>query len=444
MIATPLDGCGEHLENDEQSVEILLDPEVLRALYRRGRRRLRDIQSASQASLKLDRLRGVLKVMGSKEAVADVQRQLDCVLGSHLEVSAPVWAELMRTRADPDLSQAAVAQIQQASGCRIHIERSSHQVQLFGPTETNIVAQHLLQELEGMCVEETVDVDSPMNLDLEELQKFAAEFGVTLQVEEMHISVFGIKGAVLEAAKALRSYDSGQNPLDPSIDRSQAADAARSAIATAMSMLTVEEDSNFVPPLPKFMLSPMQNASPVQTSDNVMQGAVTFKKPGAFKGPSPQQKMFNPQDAGLQSTYETCVTCGGFGQYCVNCGKPTGKMLQYHPLASCPTCGVANFCAYCGHATGKMTQMGGAVAMQPKMYDNSYSYKPGMYDAIQVMPMQFFQPNSNGSQQVLVPVGKCIPINGQQGMRVIAGNPPNGAQGMMLVGPNGMQGVRCA
>mmetsp|Transcript_105032 Transcript_105032/g.182639 ORF Transcript_105032/g.182639 Transcript_105032/m.182639 type:complete len:440 (-) Transcript_105032:52-1371(-) len=438
MMATPLDGCGEFLDNDGHSVEILLDPEVLRALYRRGRRRLRDIQSSSQAALKLDRLRGVLKVSGSKEAVADVQRQLDCVLGSHLEVTPPVWAELMRTRADPDLSQAAVARIQHSSGCRIHIERNSHQVQLFGPTDTNIVAQHLIKELESMCDEEIVDIDFPMSLDLEELQKFAAEFGVTLQVEEMHITVFGIKGAVFEAARELRSYDLDKNHLDQSIDFGKATDDARSAITTAMSRLIVDPSSNFVPPMPIPMHSPMQNASPVQASDNVMQGAVTVKKAGSFKGPSSQQKMFNPQDAAMHSTYEYGMTSGGFGAYCVNCGKPTGKMQQY------------NFCAYCGHAIEKINQMGGAFAMPQEMYDNSFSYKPGMYcaDAIPMMPMQFVQQgvSNNGSQQVLVPVAKCIPFNGQQGLPVLAGNPSNGMQGgsMMLVSPtNGMQGVRC-
>jgi len=218
----------------EQSVEITLEPDVLNLLSRRGRRKLRDIQSSSQTVLKLDRLHGVLAVRGSQASIAEVRRQLGHLSSDTLQVTAAVWAELMRTRKNSDSSLAAVARIQEQSGCRMHVERDSQKVQLFGPKEETAVGQYLLRELETICIEDTVESKYCPRLDSEELHAFAQEFGVTLEIQDTQISVLGIEGAVMEAVRELRGYSARQRDLG---ERRLSSNVARTAIEGAMSKL---------------------------------------------------------------------------------------------------------------------------------------------------------------------------------------------------------------
>mmetsp|Transcript_17739 Transcript_17739/g.32828 ORF Transcript_17739/g.32828 Transcript_17739/m.32828 type:complete len:452 (+) Transcript_17739:110-1465(+) len=429
----------------EQTVDIVLDHDVLSALYRRGRRRFRDIQASSRAALKLDRLRGVLRATGTKDAIADVQRQLECVSGSHYDVAAAVWAELMRTRTEPDLNQAAVARIQHESGCRIHIERSAQQVQLFGPKDNSVVAQWLLEKLESLCMEEVLDVKSPLNLDLQKLQTFAQNYGVTVQVDERSLTILGIAGAVIEAARELRKYASNNQTLDLSIgiDCGEPSEVAREAITTAMSKLKMDSEKTA-----KFATSSLptpsttySNGSSMSSEENSMQGAVTLRMP---EGPSRHQapKMQETdlqwaQEADSKWGFDACPTCGGGRNFCVQCGNPTGKMLQC-PLAACPTCGVVNFCAYCGHATGKKKEFSGNM-QQAVSKSVPYGYEPGMFcaDQVPMRSMQIFQPGVNGTgNQVLIPVTMYNPYNTQyqQGVPVLANVSSNGLQ---AASPNG-------
>mmetsp|Transcript_148949 Transcript_148949/g.263327 ORF Transcript_148949/g.263327 Transcript_148949/m.263327 type:complete len:464 (-) Transcript_148949:72-1463(-) len=453
MLSVPPDISGEHMAR-EQTVEIMLDPEILGALYRRGRRRLRDIQSSSQATLKLDRLRGVLRVTGSQESIADVRRQLECVSGSHMSVAAAVWAELMRTRADPDLNQAAIARIQHESGCRIHIERSAQQIQLFGPKDNSMIAEQLLEELDRMCVEEVVDVKCPLDPGfLQKLQSFAQEFGVTLQVGGNHVNILGIKGAVAEAAKELCSYDADELQMVLSIDRDKSSDAARLAIHTALASLAVDPEKKAFIQSALGSSSPLVQNDTLVQADSLMQGAVTVKMPPPYpvnsKGPYDQQ-MHNMQGMEFQQGQMTCPTCGGGGNFCVHCGKPTEKMMM-SPHAACPTCGIVNFCAYCGQATAESARMNSMSAPQQELPEApSYQpYEPGMYQAEMIpqrMPMQFVQPGvrHNGSQQVMYQVAMCIPYDAsrQQGVPILAGMPSNNNQAsppMMAHAYNGVQ-----
>merc|ERR1719182_559977 len=116
------------------------------------------MQASTNASLKLDRARGVLQVKGDLESIDEVRNQLQRLTGPFVGVTAAVWAELMRTRTNLNTWEAAVAQIQQESGCRIHIERS---------------AQQLLDKLDRMCIQESVTMASPSQVDEEKLQPFA-------------------------------------------------------------------------------------------------------------------------------------------------------------------------------------------------------------------------------------------------------------------------------
>lgn len=143
----------------EKCVEIHLDSELLNILCRRGRRRLRLIQTDCGVGARLDRARSVLHVSGSEAAVQDVRRQLSSLRGPRKAVSPAVWAELMRTRTLADSSEdGLVAWLQQESGCRIHIERTRQEVRIFGPNEDVAVAEQMLEELERSCTEDLAQV----------------------------------------------------------------------------------------------------------------------------------------------------------------------------------------------------------------------------------------------------------------------------------------------
>jgi len=195
----------EGLQSDGIHEEIPLGPVLAGALCRRGRRRLRDIQASCQAILRFDRAHSVLHVFGSEEAVQAVRRQLESLGGLRKVIPPAVWAELMRTRTVHDSSQSMLAQLQQESGCRIHIERSQQEVRVFGPDEGTAVAERLLDELANDCIEEVVRTET-QTLPTAALQSVAHDHGVTLSIEDDQIIVLGLKDAVHDAVAELQGW----------------------------------------------------------------------------------------------------------------------------------------------------------------------------------------------------------------------------------------------
>lgn len=196
------------------TVEIPLEPELLNTLYRRSRRRLRDIQSSCRAALKLDRARGVLRATGSEDAVQAVRRQLENLSGPVKPLPVAVWAELMRTRTLKVSPKASIARMQAASGCRIHIERCRHEVRLFGPNDGVVVANRLLDEFSEMCGEEAVPLADPTTLSPSVLQAISHSFGITLCVEDRQIKVLGLKEPIGLAVAKLHEYLADPHGID--------------------------------------------------------------------------------------------------------------------------------------------------------------------------------------------------------------------------------------
>jgi len=401
-------------EQIEQTAEIGLSADVLAAICRRGRLHLRNIQSSSQATLKLDRFRGVLEVTGSKGAIADVHTQLECLTGPFLSVSASVWAELMRTRTNPDVSLAAVARLQEQSGCRIHIERSLPQIRLFGPKDKTGIAQRLLNLLESMCVEEAVEMKCPQYLDLQMLQTFAEEFGVTLQVEEKQIVVLGIDGAVKEASRELRNYESDSLHFEQGLEVVKSSDVARLAIEASMSKLRnprcPSSASTSADSLPAFV---EDNCD--QPTESQLQGAVISALP---KIPARQQcgKAQDTIKQGyLAESTTSCRTCGvSVANFCVHCGQPSVKVVQ-PACGACPDCRVAKFCVSCGKATATMNTGNKATVNSGNITTMSMTATTAMpcnkEDAANVdhqihhpmMPTQFFRPGVCGGDTMWAP-----------------------------------------
>jgi len=193
-------------------VTITLERELLRTLCRRSRRRLRDIQVACQATLRLDRLRGVLLVSGSEAAVQAVRNKLDSLGGPRKPVSGPVWAELMRTRTLHTTSQVSVAMLQEETGCRVHIERTRREVRLFGPSEGVTAASALIDRFADTCTEEAVIA----TVDPEALEALAHRCGVTFRLETGTVVALGLRERVDQAVEGLKCLAAGR-PLPPSL-----------------------------------------------------------------------------------------------------------------------------------------------------------------------------------------------------------------------------------
>ena len=64
-------GCSQAMRYKD---EIPLDAEMLYALSRRARRRLRDLEVSTQTVLQIDRQRRLLCIQGSYEGIAEVRR----------------------------------------------------------------------------------------------------------------------------------------------------------------------------------------------------------------------------------------------------------------------------------------------------------------------------------------------------------------------------------
>jgi len=323
----------------DQTAQIMLKPDVLEVFCRRGRRRLKDIQSCCQAALRLDHSRGILHVRGTAASINAVMRQLEMLTGPCIPATSALWAELMRTRTSSSIGEAAVARIQHLTGCRIHIERTVRQVQLLGPDNATAVAQQLVQKLETMCKEEVMLVDNTSTLDTQVMQAFADEFGITLQVEEGQIRIMGIAAAAAEActqfAESLRvgSLEIAGN----------GSEICRIAVRAAIAELKVDgvyiDDQYCVP-------------DPIEEGTSQLMGAVIAKLPPSMEEAAAQPQPAPQQAARNSRSYGACATCGCSANFCVKCGHSTRETLQCTG-AGCPVCGIVNFCMFCGHPTEK-------------------------------------------------------------------------------------------
>jgi len=319
------------------TVEISLDPELLNTLYRRSRRRLRDIQASCQALLKLDRARSSLRVSGSEEAVRSVRRHLENLSGPCKPLAPAVWAELMRTRTLRYSSRATIAHMQNQSGCRIHIERGRQEVRLFGPKEGIAVAVRLLDEFAETCGEEVVSVGSPTSaLSSAKLQALAHAFGITLRVEDQDVVVLGIKAAVADACQELRRYVSDPEGYSiESLPKAPESDTEEHAAEEAR-LARVKDGSGGAG-----VVAPAR------------MGVVTKPRPLAEQAPA-APKASSRRSAPVQNCQgRACPTCGA-GRFCSGCGVQVWQV------------NILNFCtpAQGMMAAGMPMQPSGEMAVQ--------------------------------------------------------------------------------
>mmetsp|Transcript_72028 Transcript_72028/g.114191 ORF Transcript_72028/g.114191 Transcript_72028/m.114191 type:complete len:321 (-) Transcript_72028:162-1124(-) len=303
---------------DEEVINIVLDDDVSVALCRRGKRKLRDIEASSCALLKMDSTKKGLEIRGSPACVADARRKIENLSGIKLDARPVVWAELMRTRMSTDITAAAIANIQETSGCRIHVKRDSAQIQLFGPRERTHVAAQLIEHLALMCGEVRVGTQTPISED--KLHVLARQFGVTLVVEQAHINVLGIKGAVVAAARDLLFL--GQD-VDLN-EKQRRAESAHEAIEKAFSDLKAVA----VTPLISSCC-----ASFTAGSDGTTEEGKSFTE-----GSQDTECDVHDQNP--------CSVCGSL-PFCAQCGARAQKMDEVYK-GTCPACSISRFCVHCG------------------------------------------------------------------------------------------------
>lgn len=332
------------------TVEIPLSDDLISSFCRRSRRRFREIQDATEAQVKLDRNRGVLRVCGSAEAVGAVQRQLESLGGPRIHVDAAVWAELMRTRTLQDRSLSAVAHLQQASGCRIHIERSRREVRLFGAADSVEIAEKILEDLVSRCVE--VSVRSPGLPEGDEfsevLEALANSCAVTFYVptemdgREGLVTVLGVKASVHTAAEELRRYfadpqnyqssrwEKGASPPEEPLG------VVTSKLPPAAAAISTGEEEK-PGRRPKAQLQAQKLQSVAQQSNSVLQ---------------------QPKDKNLQQLHQDLKQLQQLQQHlqmqkqCPQAALPEVGSKDHtggcETCRSCPTCGAARFCGTCG------------------------------------------------------------------------------------------------
>lgn len=309
------------------AVEIELDSEAFGALCRRGRRRrLREIQAAFPAILRVDRQRRVLHVIGSPEAIDAIQAQVESLRGPRKTVTSAVWAELMRTRILQDESS-VLYRLELASGCRIHIERKQNEVRLFGPPDAASTANKLLDDFAAEVTEVSFDMNTTQ-MSEESLLALAHKCGVSLRVEDDQVIILGLHANVEYAGREFKEL-SGQKP--PQYDSTSSSEGLQLQVPNYQ-VLAAQEN-----PYPSGACHgtyPMMGSSvPIMVTREssgvpVMQNATAPSQACSTQQPfmlSPNFAMAQPQipahtqAAQMQTSKHVCPTCG-CGHFCTSCG----------------------------------------------------------------------------------------------------------------------------
>lgn len=314
--------------------EIHLDHEVLNTLCRRGRRRLRDMQTSCQAMLRLDRVRGVLCVVGPPSSVEAVRHHIASLGGPRRVVSAAVWAELMRTRTQTS-SNAAVVRLQSESGCRIHIERSRNEVRIFGPAENRAIAERLLEELEEACSGINVYTRTA-RFSVRAMHLVAISCGVTLGNENMgYVTVFGLRDAVACAVEILETLVSNAEDAGGIEFTAQMVEATGilHGLPNRVDALALDQD------LAESELTRdgLVGIPPPSAPTHGANGAKLVGIPQLCRPPNQNQPKQGPfVDRRMPKANPQ--------------GGDRNPQHMHHNHGVCPTCGSAPFCAYCGMA----------------------------------------------------------------------------------------------
>ncbi|CAE7530984.1 unnamed protein product [Symbiodinium sp. CCMP2592] len=286
--------------------EIPLDEDLLGSFCRRGRRRLRELQEATQTIVRLDRARGCLSVTGTESCISVVKRHLASLGGPRRDVGAPA-----------------------ESGCRVHIERQQREVRLFGPVDSVALAESLLKELEEECCEDVVLESLDTETDLETLQAslepLAMDHNVTLCIDKsLGLRVFGLKAAVKAASAELKEL------LAPTQTFSSLEDRLRSRSIRNSESERIGVVLTQMPPERAHSQAPhSQNGNGPNSAQTLAQASKSAQGPGASQ--SLHSSLHVEPLMGSRRGVR-CPTCG-CGRFCGVCGS---EIWQLGVLAPAP------------------------------------------------------------------------------------------------------------
>ena len=211
MVAEPKGTKGEDCEDYDDNamfftVKIALEDPLLSGFHRRGRRKLREMEEdVPDCHLKFEKAGRCLTVSGNLETIEKVRHKVECMTGPRKKLSVPSWAELMRTRM-MEGPTSIVGEIQRVTGCRLHIERGSTEVRLFGPHKSVQRADLALERLEGYCSETVVKIHHP-DADPDWLVGISKDFHASFRVlENRMVWMMGFKTAVDLAVPTVNRY----------------------------------------------------------------------------------------------------------------------------------------------------------------------------------------------------------------------------------------------
>jgi len=321
-----------------QMVEIQLGEELLGLLSRRSRRRIHDIHESCNVRTKLDKMRGVLQVVGSESGIQAVRKQLESFSGPSKPVSTAVWAELMRTRMQSTTALITVATMQEETGCRVHIERSRCEVRLFGDAQGVRQASERIDELELHCVEACVPCYGCFKLPDEQLQKLAHDHRVSFFQEAHMISIYGLKDAVRKAVVSLQKAI-GLRVAEPtdvlSLEENWACPSGLS-VAEENRDRAATEGSKSSQPLPSTVLPavPPQATLPQSkdTPDHLHVAAGQGAQEGARGAVEQQPFLAQTNAVHCRSGHLQCRPTCGAARFCTVCGVPLGDYGVQDPL----------------------------------------------------------------------------------------------------------------
>jgi len=173
---------------------------------RRGKQRLRSVEQQSGAQLMLDEQWQVLYLAGPCPAIYKAQELLEIMEGFTVKISSAMWTELMRCRREDEdtirSSPLTLSKVQEIVGYRVHVERDSLALRIFGPKLMEASATILIHRLEELCVKDVLQL--PEDCDWNEIKELQKSGNVTLRVDDGFVELEGIQSAVLEVKEELR------------------------------------------------------------------------------------------------------------------------------------------------------------------------------------------------------------------------------------------------
>lgn len=153
----------------------------------------------------LDEVASILYVTGNLSQAQDIKEQLELLEGIVVPVSEAVWAELLRCRTADSAFEFSVANLQDKTNCRMHVDRLRPVVRVFGSKRKVSKAMAALEELEAFCSVESIKLPKlEEHIDLPKLKELVGPH-VTTKLEGQSVKFLGRAEVVSEAARRVRS-----------------------------------------------------------------------------------------------------------------------------------------------------------------------------------------------------------------------------------------------